>query len=153
LTTGPNVAPGEKPPALAPIAREHSSVSAIEFAVYYIKALDWSQATTDPYLLEQISAPGCSSCQASIHSLEKLRSEGGYLRSGRTKLDSSRLVDGKSDVKADYIIKFELTQEPVVVVRPTATTTEVPRSTTITSYVYVSWVHGRWLIIEREGVR
>ena len=152
-TTGPGVRPGEKPPVLDAIAKEHSSTGAIEFAVYYIKALDWSLATTDPYLLRRISAPGCTSCTASIENLDKLRAEGGYLQSGRTRMASSRLVSGNGDVKADYIVKFELTQEPVVVVRASATTTEVPKVTTITSYVYVSWVRGRWLIIERKNVR
>ncbi len=49
MTTGPNVDPGEIPPAIDPIAkRAHASAGALAFAVFYIRALDWSQATSRP---------------------------------------------------------------------------------------------------------
>jgi hypothetical protein len=50
-------------------------------------------------------------------------------------------------------VKFGLKQEPVVVVNPTATATQVRTETTFVSYVYVSWEQGRWLVIERTGER
>lgn len=153
LTTGPNVRPGEKPPVLSPIARQHSRAGAIEFAVYYIKALDWSQATSDPYLLVPISARSCVSCQANIRSLRQLAAEHGYLKSGRTKVLETRVLNADGDLKAEYVIKLRLQQEPVIVIRPTAVTTVASKPETLTSYVYVSWIEGRWLIAEREGAR
>ncbi len=152
-TTGAGVRPGERPPVLDAIAKEHNALGAHEFAVYYIRSLDWSTATGDPYLLKPISAPGCTSCDLDIDNLTKLEADGGYLKSGRLKIDSVETLDGVGDVKADFVIKFDLTQEPVVVVRPTATTTQVPKSKEFISYLYVSWLHGRWLVVEREGAR
>jgi len=152
-TTGAGVRPGEKPPVLDPIAKQHSAVGAHEFAVYYIRALDWSTATSDPYLLRPISAPACTSCELDIDNLAKLEADGGYLKSGRLRIESAETLDSAGDVKADFVIKFVLTQEPVVVVQPTATTTQVPKSKKFTSYLYVSWRHGRWQAVEREGAR
>jgi len=115
--------------------------------------LDWSTATTDPYLLQSISAPSCKSCKSSIDVLSRLRAEGGYVQGGRYRIDTVESLSGKGDVKADYVIKFEITQAPVVVVRPTATNTAAAKAQKVVSYVYVSWVADHWLIIEREGVR
>ncbi len=152
-TTGAGVRPGENPPVLDAIAKEHSALGAHEFAVYYIRALDWSTATSDPYLLKPISAPACTSCDLDIDNLTKLEADGGYLESGRLRIESAETLDSAGDVKADFVIKFVLTQEPVVMVQPTATTTQVPKSKKFTSYLYVSWRHGGWLVVEREGAR
>jgi hypothetical protein len=152
-TTGAGVRPGEKPPVLDPIAKEHSRIGAHEFAVYYIRALDWSKATTDPYLLRQISAPSCAACRTDIDNLSKLEADGGHIKSGRLAINSTETVTGTGAVKADYTVKFDLKQEPVVVVSPTATTTQVRTETNFVSYVYVSWDQGRWLVIERTGER
>ncbi len=152
-TTGAGVRPGEKPPVLDAIAKEHSAIGAHEFAVYYIRALDWSTATSDSYLLQRISAPSCKSCKISIDSLNNLQTDGAYVASGRYKIDSAETISGTGDVKADYVIKFVLTQEPVTVVHPTATNTVTSKSQTFTAYVYVSWLRGRWQVMEREGVR
>ena len=152
-TTGAGVRPGEKPPVLDAIAKEHSRIGAHEFAVYYIKSLSWSTATSDPFLLKSISAPGCTSCELDIANLVKLEADRGYLKSGRLSIDSAETLDGAGDVMADFVIKFVLTQEPVVVVEPTATTTQVPKSKKFVSYLYVSWLHGRWMVVEREGPR
>ena len=152
-TTGAGVRPGEHPPVLDAIAKQHSAVGAHEFAVYYIRALDWSTATSDPYMLKSISAPGCTSCQLDIDNLTKLEANGGYLKSGRLRIDSAQTLDSAGDIKADFVIKFALTQEPVVVVQPTATTTQVPKSKKFASYLYISWLHGGWQVVEREGAR
>ncbi len=152
-TTVAGVRPGEKPPVLDAIAKEHSALGAHEFAVYYIRALDWSTATSDPYLLKEISAPSCKSCKISIDSLNNLRTDGAYVASGRYKIDSTETISGSGDVNADYVIKFVLTQEPVTVIHPTATNTVTSKSQTFTAYVYVSWLRGHWLVMEREGVR
>jgi hypothetical protein len=152
-TTGAGVLPGERPPVLDPIAKEHSALGAHEFAVFYIKALDWSKATTDPYLLRQISAPSCAACRTDIDNISKLEADGDYIKSGRLAINSTETVKGNGAVKADYTVKFGLKQEPVVVVNPTATATQVRTETTFVSYVYVSWEQGRWLVIERTGER
>ncbi|MDT4975986.1 MAG: hypothetical protein QOG98_1744, partial [Pseudonocardiales bacterium] len=54
LSTGPGVLPGEKPPVLSDAATQHTSAGALNFASYYFTALDWSTATTDPYLVQEI---------------------------------------------------------------------------------------------------
>jgi hypothetical protein len=152
-TTGPGVRPGEKPPVLDAIAKEHSALGAHEFAVYYIKALDWGTATADPYLLKQISAPTCKSCKISIDAMTNLESEGGQVEGGRYKIESVETLESPGTVDADYAIKFVLTQDPIVVVHPTATNTVTTKREAFISYVYVSWIRGRWLVIERKGSR
>src|SRR5882757_6312243 len=83
LTTGPGVSPSEQPPQLGPFEKQHTSAGAISFAGFYIKALDWSYATSDPYLLKQISAPSCEYCQKAITGLEKVQAGGGHITGSR----------------------------------------------------------------------
>ena len=66
---------GETPPVLDKFAKQHNSAGALAFATYFIKALDWSLATTDPYLIKQISAPSCQACKAYISNIGALAKE------------------------------------------------------------------------------
>jgi hypothetical protein len=149
LTTGPNVAPGEKPPAIGPFERAHTSAGAIAIAAFYIKALDWSYATSDPYLLKIISAPSCVTCNKIIDGLTALQAEGGHVVGDRVRLDSAILQFFHGRIKADYIVKVETTQEPGAIAHPTATTDRNGRSE-VTSYIYVSWIGG-WKILGDFG--
>jgi hypothetical protein len=151
-TTGPGVRPGEKPPVLDAIAKEHSSTGALEFAVYYIKALDWSLATTDPYLLKQISAATCKTCEGYVKALSELAAQGGTVQGGRIRFRSSRLFDGAGDVTADYIVEVTYTQAPLTRVFPTASpSNDSTTPTTYHSHVFVSWGGTSWRIVEEES--
>ena len=63
LTTGADVKPGETPPVAPSEVHRSDYVGAENFAVYYFLALDWSFATTDPYLLKDASSKDCAPCQ------------------------------------------------------------------------------------------
>ena len=150
-TTGAGVRPGEKPPVLDAIAKEHSSTGALEFAVYYVKALDWSLATTDPYLLKQISAPSCKTCERYIGRLTSLAAAGGYVKGGRLTYRSSQYVDDDGDIQADHVVQVEYSQAPETRVFPAApASTDTTKTLTTRSYVYVSWVRDGWQVVEQE---
>lgn len=151
LTSGPNVKPGETPPVLDKFAKQHSSAGALAFATYFIKALDWSLATTDPYLLKQISAPSCQACQRYMEQIESNRKTQTSFLGGRITINSVQLDFGSSSVKADYIVKFSLDQRAEVVHRPGLTASTVPASRNLTSYVFVSWIGGDWHVVEQSA--
>jgi hypothetical protein len=151
-TTGAGVRPGERPPVLDAIAKEHSSTGALEFAVYYVKALDWSLATTDPYLLKQVSAASCKTCEGYIEALSELAAQGGMVQGGRIRLRSWRLLDGAGDVTADYIVDVTYTQAPLTRVFPTASPSKDSTApTTYHSHLFVSWTGTSWRMIEEES--
>src|SRR6185436_18107587 len=72
-TSGPNARPGERPPAMPAAAKQHTQDGALAFAGYFIRALDWSIATTDPKLLIPVSAPACSACVSYVEEIRDLR--------------------------------------------------------------------------------
>jgi hypothetical protein len=150
LTTGPGVQPGEKPPVLDAEAKQHTATGALAFAEYYIKAFDWGTATTDPYLVGQISAPSCSACRRYENQLDDLRRKGGHVEGGRTTLLSDSLVTGSFKIKSDYVVQFKIKEDSIVLVSPSAPpSTSAPANTSV-SLVFVSWIRGHWQIIE-EG--
>lgn len=149
LSTGPGVQPGERPPVLTEDAKQHTPAGALAFANYYFKSLDWSTATTDPYLLKQISSLSCRACTRAINGLDALRAEGGHVRHGRISVVSARLVAGIFKVKSDRVVEVAVNEEPVVLIRPSSPpSTSAPAVTRDVSLVFVSWLSGRWNVLE-----
>ena len=151
LTSGANVRPGETPPVLDKFAKQHNSAGALAFASYFIKALDWSLATTDPYLIKQISAPSCQACKAYINRLSIFQREGGHVRGGRISLKSESIVQGQGKVKADYIVLTQFSQQPASVIIGSASPSPVSAQSEVTSYVYLTWLAGSWRVVEQLG--
>lgn len=148
LTTGLAVEPGEKPPALSRLAKAHDLNGAVAFAGYYIKALDWSYATTDPYLLHQISASTCDACKTVIDGLLKLQKEGSHAKGGRIHLESGEICEcTDTQVKAQHIVKVVDTQDAGAIVRPNGTTSDNFARHRITTYVYLSWLGKGWKVV------
>jgi hypothetical protein len=148
LTTGPNVRPGEQPPGLPDAAKEHSSAGALLFAGYYFKALDWSIATNDPFLVQAISASTCQACRRVIDGFRDLRARNAHLKGGRISLKTAKLVTGSFKFESDYVVQVTLTEEAEVLVPPTAKPTSVAPKTTDNSLVFVSFASERWQVIE-----
>jgi hypothetical protein len=144
LTTGPGVKPGETPPTLNAYSLLHTMTGAQNFAVYYFKALDWSFATTDPYLLEQVSAPTCSACQKYIESISALDAAGGHLQGGRVQVSGFSMSVGNL-VPAEYVIDMTLIQDPGVAIRPSTNPSPVASGgAAIKVTLYLSWVSLHW---------
>ena len=152
LTTGPGVRPGEVPPVQSAIARQHTQEGALAFAAYFIRVLDWSFATTDPFLLDQVSAPSCVACKRFSVSLAMLGTEGGHIVGGRYVLNSATLLRGSFAIRSDLVVGLVVTQGAVSVVRygnaPTAVTS---MPTTNRTRLYVSWHANRWQAVEEAG--
>jgi hypothetical protein len=149
LATGPGVRPGEKPPTLPQAAKQRTPAGALAFAAYYFKALDWSIATTDAYLLRNISSPSCPACRRAITGLTSLRAEHGNVSGGRIRISSAKVVTGTFKVRSDYVVEVFVDEDPVVLIRASAPpTTTAPRATNDPSLVFVSWADSGWKIIE-----
>lgn len=149
LTTGPNVQAGEKPPVLSDDAKQHTPAGALAFGSYYFKALDWSTATNDSFLVEQISALSCHACARAINGLRTLREERGYVRGGRISFGSATLVTGTFKVESDFVVQVTVDEQPVILVHPSAPpTTSAPAVAKDVSLVFVSWLSGTWRVVE-----
>jgi hypothetical protein len=147
LTTGPGVRPGEKPPALPEIAKQHTPAGALLFAEYFIRALDWSAATNDAYLLVEVSAPSCEACQRDISAAMTLRAEGAIEQGGRIKILGAQLVTGTFNIQSDYVVEVTTMNEAVVIVKPSSapSTAALPVAKD-RSLVFVSWTADGWKI-------
>ena len=152
LTTGPNVRPGEKPPEFPDLARQHTANGALAFAIYYFKAFDWGYATNDPYLVAAISLPQCRACRIYVRSVRSLERSGRILRGGRITFNVASIFHGSVRLRADEVIDVSLNEEPVIIDSPAAPpSTAAARARNDHSLVFVSWVRGRWRIVEVTG--
>jgi hypothetical protein len=150
LLTGHGVTPGEVPPTRSAFSLQHNSDGALAFAAYFYKALDWSIATTDPYLLRQISAPTCIGCNKYIASMDAIKAAGGFSTGGRGTLTAEQLVTGDGRVQAQYTVQVTLTQTTQVVVTSSgaAPTTYPHDASAVTNFLYVSWAANGWQAVE-----
>jgi hypothetical protein len=114
-----------------------------------MRALDWSIATTDPYLFRQISAPGCTACTTLINKITSVSSTGGYSTGGRIKASNFEVVDGYTLVVADYVVRVTYLQgAQVIVTHPGATPTAYPSDTSPeTSFLYLGWRGAGWQVL------
>jgi hypothetical protein len=134
---------------MSPYAKQHTSAGALAFGNYYFRALDWSTATTDPYLVAQISAPTCQACKRVVHSLDSLREVGGHVSGGRIAVDRESVVTGSFNVASDFVVEVWTTEAEIVLIRPgAAPTTTAPSTTNDPSLLFVSWVGSRWQVVE-----
>ena len=148
---GPNVRRGERPPTMPAAAKEHTQEGALAFAGYFIRALDWSIATTDPSLLVPISSPSCAACNSYISRLNSLRRAHGYLQGGRLKLISEKIAIGSFSIRSDYVIVTRTFQEAVLLISPRVKPSHISDATQDESRVYVMWARNGWIAVEQGG--
>jgi hypothetical protein len=151
LTTGPGVLPGEQPPVLDQYAKAHTQAGALAFAAYYYRALDWSIATNDPYLLAQISAARCPSCERYISAITALRKRGGAQRGGRIRVRSEKIVTRQFDLKSDYVVQIDLDESAAVVTLPSSAPSTAATDATYTSLVFITWSPTGWQIMDESA--
>ena len=119
------------------------------FANYFVRVVDWSIATNDPYLIPTVSLDTCAACSGYVRKINALQSAGGYLTGGRSTVTSMKLATGTSNIPADRIVALSVTQEPAVIQLPGAQpSTESPASASTNVRVYVSWVTVGWEVVE-----
>ena len=148
LTTGPNVRPGEQPPQYPADARKHDVAGALDFAVYYTAVLDWSAATNDTVLLEQISASDCVACARDIEAAKQLHRNHETELGGRSRLLRARVVHGKFAISSEQVVETTTSDENIVIVSSSGQrTTVAPAVSKRVSYVFVSWRDDRWLVV------
>jgi hypothetical protein len=151
-TSGPNLLPGERPPAMPAAAKQHTQEGALAFAGYFIRALDWSIATTDPTSLEAMSAPECKACHSYITELNRLRAEGGRIQGGRITLRSASADPSSRDRPSEYQIAVKYVQDPDYVIRPSSLPSpDGTASKTYRSLVLLRWITTAWQTVELEG--
>jgi hypothetical protein len=126
-------------------AKQHTQEGALAFAGYFIRALDWSIATTDPQLLVPISDPACVACGNYVKEIRDVRARGGYIRGGRISLSAADINRSVSKSGVEYIIMISTIQEPDSVIEksrsPMSEETSIER---LKSNLLLAW-RGYWV--------
>jgi hypothetical protein len=131
-------------------ANEHSPAGALLFAGYYFKALDWSIATNDPYLVEKISDGTCGSCKRYIQGLNQLAAMNSRQDGGRIRVRSAKLVSGSFRFKSEFVVEVDVSEDQAVLIRPSRAPSTTPAAR-YDSLVFVSWRNSGWRIIEEAS--
>jgi len=149
-TTGPNVRPGEKPPVLPPGARANGSAGALQFAAYWMEALDWSYATTDSTIAKSLFAPSCAGCARFLRNIiDVTRQRGQHFSGGRISVSGTDLKPTDGLAGATAIVDVTVQQTALKVL---ATSGAVVESTlAIKDGLFRTWVRwngARWQVVD-----
>jgi len=147
-TSGPNVRPGERPPAMPAAAKQHTQEGALAFAGYFIHVFDFSLRTMTTKALRSLSSDTCGSCQTHIKSIDDLGAERGHVQGGRIILKSIKRVTGRADVKADVTFLVRVDQEALVEIHANGSSGGSTELTKATNYLFLSWLGSAWRTIE-----
>jgi hypothetical protein len=148
LTTGPNVRPGEKPPVLSALVREHDPGGAYLLANFYFEAFDWSIATNDAYLLRKIATDTCHACARAIEGIETVRKRGQLISGGRMHIGSASSVRGTFKVRSEYVFQVQIQQDAERVTDSRGKIVDHFAGSTDDFLVFVSWNATQWKIVE-----
>ena len=110
-TTGPNVRPGEKPPVLPPAGKTNTTVGELEFAAYWMEAVDWGYATTDSTLAKSLHAPSCTGCARFLQNIiDSTRQKDQHFRGGRISVTGTDLKASDGHAGATAIVDVTVQQ-------------------------------------------
>ena len=147
-TSGPNLPPGERPPAMPAAAKQHTQEGALAFAGYFYQVFDFSLRTMTTKALRSLSSDTCGSCQTHIKSIDDLGAERGHIQGGRIILRSIKRVTGTADVKADVTFLVRVDQEALVEIHANGSSGGSTELTKATNYLFLSWLGSAWRTIE-----
>jgi hypothetical protein len=148
LTTGAGVLPGETPPVEPAAANQHAVEGATTFIAYYFKALDWSLATTDAYLLRGLSSASCAACTRHIAGIASLQGAGSRVQGGRSSITEIAQVHGSYQVRSDYVFGLTLSQGAAQIVDGSGRIVSIQKPHLSRLTAFVSWVRGAWSLDE-----
>jgi hypothetical protein len=135
---------------LPAVAKTHTATGAKSFATYFVQAVDWGIATTDPSLIAAVSAPSCRACSGYVQSLTAMRAEGDSIRGARIQVLSAGVMRGTLPVKADYGVELIIREDTGVTVSPgSAAPTTNGQPSQDYARVYIDWTTDGWQVIEQ----
>jgi len=145
-TTGPGVSPGEKPPVMSKLAKDHTRGGAVLFASYYFNALDWSIATNDPTLLRPLAQASCKTCAGFVKSLEDLAANGNHTEGGRIQVGMVGPVDPRADFARDGYVEIHLDQAPGRIVSEGGQPVSILHAGKSSAIVALTWYGRGWSV-------
>ena len=147
-TSWPNTRPGEKPPAVPPVARTRTPQGADAFARYWIAALDWAYATTDSTLARQLYQPSCAGCDRFLTNvIDRVAQAGHHFRGGRMGVLETTL-SAPGDSRATQIVDLRVLQNTLQTLDVSGRVLEsAPRSTT-SFRVWLAWNRAGWRVVD-----
>jgi hypothetical protein len=149
LLAGPGVRPGEKPPVLESYERAHTASAASFVGGYFFQAYDWSVATNDTYLLDQISLKTCHTCQSVIAAIRGFQAKHDIVRGGRITVDSTRLITGQTyAIHADYVVMVHTRQSASTATTVSGDRKSIGSAAVEDSLVFISWLADGWKVVE-----
>lgn len=148
LLTGPNVRPGEIPPTKPTDAESHTIEGAQALGFYFFKALDWSIATNDSWLLRGLSVPGCAPCKATIDGLDALNRLHRKLVGGRISIDSWGLATGTYKIRADRVVRVSTRQAAQRIEDANHRVVNQEAQSSDTSLVFLNWTGNQWRVVD-----
>jgi hypothetical protein len=149
LTTGPNVRPGEKPPRLGAVGTEHNAVGATVAGAYYFRALDWTIATNDDFLIRRLGLPSCGACNRVHQGLLALRAKDEEEIGGRINIESAVVSSNQYKIDYEYAVRVTY-HEGAVRLRDSDGTvrTTQPDARHQVDIVFLAWRSGMWRVLE-----
>ena len=151
-TTGPNIRPGEKPPALTAGAKMHSAAGALAFTIVWVRALDWGYATTDSTLARELFLPSCTQCERFANIFDSAKAAQEHFKGGRLSLKSTSLVTDNQHPGARSV-DFVFGQQAVERIDATGMTIRTSPSHATTTYrLWAEWRINTWKIVDLKQV-
>jgi hypothetical protein len=145
-TTGPNLtAANERPPVMPVEATQHTPAGARAFAIFFIKTIDWGNATVSGAYIRHFSAITCRSCASLATGMDADRRAGRTYIGGRITVRSTSLTRHKT--RDSVVVTLDSTGFEVVNRHRRYVTAEPPRHG-LRILLELAWSASAWRVHE-----
>lgn len=134
VPTPPEVDPPVPPEAMGGDDREGAAAA----AEYFVRLLEYAQATGDTRALIAISSPDCNYCANQIDSITALHEDGGWYEADAATLDDVRVQYPETD-DPNYVVRMVLRAPPITVHDGTGSTSQIDAITLPRFAVLTQW--------------
>lgn len=150
-TTGPNVRPGEKPPKLDALGHQRSAPGVVEFATFWVRAIDWGYATTNPNILRGLFLPSCVVCENFLKNFSFTAAHHQHFEGGRVSILQAVLArsDTKNGARA---VDVTMKAAPLRIVTDAGVTVRRSRGERVTLRIWARWIRGNWRVAREAQV-
>ena len=131
-------------PVMPEAAKANTKAGAVAFVKYYVKLINYAQATGDVDALAMVDAEDCASCANARRALSEIYQGGGHIEGGA--LHASVMSTARRPEVNGWTVFLGVSYGPQSIVRPQGTETLSGGKNLMT--IVVRQVKGAWTVVQ-----
>lgn len=128
----------------------HSRPGALDFATYWLRALDWGYATTDSTIVRNLYLRSCAPCKNFVHNFDFTARRHRHFEGGRIRLTQAVVIGANLANPQPVDITFDVA--PLKIMDSQGRVLRRSAGEHLTFRIWVGWTGSRWRVAREAQV-